>query len=171
LITVPCLTVLSTFCGVFAGYVFLSSSIDMSLRVYFHEVVESIQLRDVWLTLIKSAIFATNHCVPIQQREEAGDRPGDRRAGHYRSARHRHGARARTRGSIAQRSVRPSFFDPSECAQGACQRAADGDANFNYPPLTTATALVDWRRIPRKLMMQERTRSGAAPRHQPCPRM
>jgi len=59
LITVPCLTVLSTFCGVFAGYVFLSSSIDMSLRVYFHEVVDSILLRDVWLTLIKSAIFAT----------------------------------------------------------------------------------------------------------------
>jgi phospholipid/cholesterol/gamma-HCH transport system permease protein len=59
LITVPCLTVLSTFCGVFAGYVFLWSSIDMSLRVYFHEVVDSILLRDVWLTLIKSAIFAT----------------------------------------------------------------------------------------------------------------
>ena len=59
LITVPCLTVLSTFCGVCAGYVFLSSSIDMSLRVYFHEVVDSILLRDVWLTLIKSAIFAT----------------------------------------------------------------------------------------------------------------
>ena len=31
----------------------------MSLRVYFHEVVDSILLRDVWLTLIKSAIFAT----------------------------------------------------------------------------------------------------------------
>ena len=59
LITVPCLTVLSTFCGVFAGYVFLWSSIGMSLRVYFHEVVEAILLRDVLLTLIKSAIFAT----------------------------------------------------------------------------------------------------------------
>jgi phospholipid/cholesterol/gamma-HCH transport system permease protein len=59
LITVPCLTVLSTFCGVFAGYLFLWSSIDMSLRVYFHDVADSIQLRDVWLTLIKSAIFAT----------------------------------------------------------------------------------------------------------------
>ena len=31
----------------------------MSLRVYFHEVVDSILLRDVWLTLIKSVIFAT----------------------------------------------------------------------------------------------------------------
>jgi ABC-type transporter Mla maintaining outer membrane lipid asymmetry permease subunit MlaE len=27
--------------------------------VYFHEVVDSILLRDVWLTLIKSVIFAT----------------------------------------------------------------------------------------------------------------
>jgi phospholipid/cholesterol/gamma-HCH transport system permease protein len=59
LITVPCLTVLSTFCGIFAGFLFLWSSIGMSLRVYFHEVADSILLRDVWLSLIKSAIFAT----------------------------------------------------------------------------------------------------------------
>jgi phospholipid/cholesterol/gamma-HCH transport system permease protein len=59
LITVPCLTVLSTFCGIAAGYLFLASSIDISLRVYFHEVVDSILLRDVWLTLIKSVVFAT----------------------------------------------------------------------------------------------------------------
>ena len=59
LITVPCLTVLSTFCALLAGYLFLWSSIDISLRAYFHEVANSILLRDVWLTLIKSAIFAT----------------------------------------------------------------------------------------------------------------
>jgi energy-coupling factor transporter ATP-binding protein EcfA2 len=59
LITIPCLTVLSTLCGVLAGYLFLWSSIGMSLRVYVREVAESILLRDVWLTLIKSAIFAT----------------------------------------------------------------------------------------------------------------
>ncbi len=59
LITVPCLTVLSTFCGVFAGYLFLAFSADMNIRVYFHAVVESILLRDVCLTLIKSVIFAT----------------------------------------------------------------------------------------------------------------
>jgi phospholipid/cholesterol/gamma-HCH transport system permease protein len=59
LITVPCLTVLSTFCGVFAGYLFLAFSVDMNIRVYFHQVVGSILLRDVWLTLIKSVIFAT----------------------------------------------------------------------------------------------------------------
>jgi phospholipid/cholesterol/gamma-HCH transport system permease protein len=59
LITVPCLTILSTLCGIFAGYLFLAVSIGMSLRVYVREVVESILLRDVWLTLVKSAIFAT----------------------------------------------------------------------------------------------------------------
>ena len=37
-----------------------------------------------------------------------GERLGDRRPGHCRSARHRHGARARTRGSTARRSVRLS---------------------------------------------------------------
>src|SRR4029078_1179969 len=46
------------FCGVLAGYAFLSTSIDMNLRVYLHEVVGSILLRDVWVTLIKSEIFA-----------------------------------------------------------------------------------------------------------------
>jgi phospholipid/cholesterol/gamma-HCH transport system permease protein len=59
LITLPCLTVVSTFCGVFAGYLFLALSIDMSARIYFHQVVDSILLRDIWLTLIKSAVFAT----------------------------------------------------------------------------------------------------------------
>jgi phospholipid/cholesterol/gamma-HCH transport system permease protein len=59
LIAVPCLTVLSTVCGIFAGYVFLAFSIDMSFRVYSRAVFESILLRDIWLTLIKSVVFAT----------------------------------------------------------------------------------------------------------------
>jgi phospholipid/cholesterol/gamma-HCH transport system permease protein len=59
LITVPCLTVLSTFCGIFAGYLFLTFSIDMSLRIYFKAVVESILLRDIALSLVKSLVFAT----------------------------------------------------------------------------------------------------------------
>src|SRR5262249_8857938 len=59
LITLPCLTVLSIVCGIFANYVFLASSIDMSFRVYSQTVVESILLRDIWLTLIKSVVFAT----------------------------------------------------------------------------------------------------------------
>jgi phospholipid/cholesterol/gamma-HCH transport system permease protein len=59
LIAVPCLTVLSTVCGIFAGYVFLAFSIDMSFLVYSRAVFESILLRDIWLTLIKSVVFAT----------------------------------------------------------------------------------------------------------------
>lgn len=58
-ITLPCLTILSTFCGVFAGYLFLALSIDMSLWVYFHAVAEAILLRDIVLLLIKSVVFAT----------------------------------------------------------------------------------------------------------------
>src|SRR6185436_13052374 len=50
LITVPCLTVLSTFCGIFAGYLFMAFSADMSLRHYFQKVIEAILLRDIWLT-------------------------------------------------------------------------------------------------------------------------
>jgi phospholipid/cholesterol/gamma-HCH transport system permease protein len=59
LITVPCLTVLSAFFGIAAGYCFLSFSIDMTARMYFRDVVESILVRDIVLTLVKSVIFAT----------------------------------------------------------------------------------------------------------------
>ena len=59
LITLPCLTVLSTLCGIFSGYVFLAFSMDMSLRVYVHAAAESILLRDVAFTLVKSIVFAT----------------------------------------------------------------------------------------------------------------
>ncbi len=59
LITLPCLTILSTLCGIFAGYVFLAFSMDMSLRIYFQAVAEAILLRDVAFTLIKSLVFAT----------------------------------------------------------------------------------------------------------------
>ncbi|HET8547161.1 MAG TPA: ABC transporter permease [Bryobacteraceae bacterium] len=59
LITLPCLTVLSTLCGIFAGYIFLAFSIEMTLRVYVHAVAESILLRDITFTLVKSVVFAT----------------------------------------------------------------------------------------------------------------
>jgi len=58
-ITLPCLTILSTLCGIFAGYLFLAFSLDMSLRVYFQAVAETILLRDVVLSLVKSVVFAT----------------------------------------------------------------------------------------------------------------
>jgi phospholipid/cholesterol/gamma-HCH transport system permease protein len=59
LITMPCLTVLSTLSGIFAGYLFMAFSIDMNFRIYFQQVFESIVLRDVWMGLIKSLVFAT----------------------------------------------------------------------------------------------------------------
>ena len=59
LITLPCLTILSTLCGIFAGYLFLALSMDMSLRIYFQAVAEAILLRDVAFMLVKSLVFAT----------------------------------------------------------------------------------------------------------------
>ena len=59
LITVPCLTILSTLCGIFAGYVFLAFSMDMSLRVYFQAVAAAVLLRDVAFMLVKSLVNAT----------------------------------------------------------------------------------------------------------------
>jgi len=59
LITLPCLTMLSTLCGVFAGYLFLAFSMGMSLRIYFQAVAAALLLRDVALMLVKSLVFAT----------------------------------------------------------------------------------------------------------------
>ena len=58
-ITLPCLTVLSTVCGIFAGYLFLAFSMDMSLRIYFQAVAEAVLLRDIAFMLVKSLVFGT----------------------------------------------------------------------------------------------------------------
>ena len=59
LITVPCLTILSTFFGIAAGYCFLASSIDMTARIFVRDALEAILPRDIVLTLVKSVVFAT----------------------------------------------------------------------------------------------------------------
>jgi phospholipid/cholesterol/gamma-HCH transport system permease protein len=59
LITVPCLTILSTFFGITAGYCFLAASIDVTARVFVRDAMAAIMLRDVVLTLVKSLVFAT----------------------------------------------------------------------------------------------------------------
>jgi phospholipid/cholesterol/gamma-HCH transport system permease protein len=59
LITIPCLAILSTVCGLFAGYLFLSLTVGINARIYSGAVFETILLRDVWIMLIKSAVFAT----------------------------------------------------------------------------------------------------------------
>src|SRR6202051_4952317 len=59
LISVPCLSVLSNFCGILAGGLFMLFSTHLSPAVYLRGVFESIQLRDVITGLIKSVAFAT----------------------------------------------------------------------------------------------------------------
>ncbi len=59
LVTVPCLTILSTLCGILAGYLFLAFSINMSFRVYFQAVAQAIFLRDLVFMILKSLVFAT----------------------------------------------------------------------------------------------------------------
>ena len=59
LITVPCLTILSMFFGIAAGYCFLASSIDMTAHIFVRDALEAIVFRDLVLTLVKSVVFAT----------------------------------------------------------------------------------------------------------------
>ena len=58
LIAVPCLTVVCNVCGIFAGWIFMFFSTHLGLKLYVHEVLESLVLRDVVSGLIKSIAFA-----------------------------------------------------------------------------------------------------------------
>ena len=59
LISVPCLSVVSNFFGIVAGGLFMFFSTRLEPLLYFRYVLESIQLRDVVMGLIKSVAFAT----------------------------------------------------------------------------------------------------------------
>jgi phospholipid/cholesterol/gamma-HCH transport system permease protein len=59
LITVPCLSILANACGILAGGLFMFFSTHLSPGLYLRDVLESIQLRDVIVGLIKSVAFAT----------------------------------------------------------------------------------------------------------------
>jgi phospholipid/cholesterol/gamma-HCH transport system permease protein len=59
LIVLPCLTIISTACGILAGGLFMRLSTDMALDVYLRSVVHTIVLRDVLTGLVKSVAFAT----------------------------------------------------------------------------------------------------------------
>jgi len=58
LIVVPCLSVLSNACGIMAGGIFMFFSTHLSLGLYIRYVLNSIELRDVVMGLIKSVAFA-----------------------------------------------------------------------------------------------------------------
>ncbi len=59
LVVLPCLTIISTACGILAGGVFMRVSTDMALGIYLRSVIHSIVLRDVMAGLLKSLAFAT----------------------------------------------------------------------------------------------------------------
>jgi len=59
LISIPCLTVISTFCGILAGGLFMFLTTRLAPLLYFHYVLQSVALRDVITGLIKSVAFAT----------------------------------------------------------------------------------------------------------------
>jgi len=58
LITVPCLSILCNFFAILAGGIFMFFSTHLGLRLYLHDVLISIHLRDVVGGLIKSLAFA-----------------------------------------------------------------------------------------------------------------
>jgi phospholipid/cholesterol/gamma-HCH transport system permease protein len=59
LICVPCLSVISNFCGIVAGGLFMFFSTRLAPLLYFRYVLDSIVMRDVVTGLIKSVAFAT----------------------------------------------------------------------------------------------------------------
>jgi len=59
LISVPCLSVISNFCGILAGGLFMFFSTHLAPSLYLRSVLASIQLHDVIVGLIKSLAFAT----------------------------------------------------------------------------------------------------------------
>lgn len=59
LISIPCLTIISTSFGIVAGGLFMFFSTRLAPLMYFHYVLQSIALRDVITGLIKSVVFAT----------------------------------------------------------------------------------------------------------------
>jgi phospholipid/cholesterol/gamma-HCH transport system permease protein len=59
LISVPCLSIVCNACGIIAGAIFMFFSAKLSPLVYFRDVLESIDLRDVITGLLKTIAFAT----------------------------------------------------------------------------------------------------------------
>jgi phospholipid/cholesterol/gamma-HCH transport system permease protein len=59
LVVLPCLTIVSSACGILAGGAFMRFSTDMALSVYLNYAVHSMVLRDVITGIVKSLAFAT----------------------------------------------------------------------------------------------------------------
>lgn len=59
LVAVPCLSIVSNFFGILAGGVFMFFSTRLSLLLYFHYVLTSIDLQDILSGVVKTIAFAT----------------------------------------------------------------------------------------------------------------
>jgi phospholipid/cholesterol/gamma-HCH transport system permease protein len=59
MIVVPCLTIMSSLCGILSGGVFMYLQVNMTLPIYLRDVASAILLRDVFTGLVKSVVFAT----------------------------------------------------------------------------------------------------------------
>jgi phospholipid/cholesterol/gamma-HCH transport system permease protein len=59
LVVVPCLSIISNLCGIIAGAAFMYLSLNMALPMYLRYAADAIRLRDVFIGLLKSLVFAT----------------------------------------------------------------------------------------------------------------
>jgi phospholipid/cholesterol/gamma-HCH transport system permease protein len=59
MIVVPCLSIISNLCGILAGAAFMYLSLNMTLPMYLRYTADAIRLRDVFIGLLKSLVFAT----------------------------------------------------------------------------------------------------------------
>jgi phospholipid/cholesterol/gamma-HCH transport system permease protein len=59
MIVVPCLSIISNLCGILAGAAFMYLSLNMTLPMYLRYAADAIRLRDVFIGLLKSMVFAT----------------------------------------------------------------------------------------------------------------
>lgn len=58
-IVVPCLNIISNVFGIMAGWVFMYLSLNMTLVMYLRYAANAVRLRDVFVGLLKSLVFAT----------------------------------------------------------------------------------------------------------------
>jgi phospholipid/cholesterol/gamma-HCH transport system permease protein len=59
MIVVPCLNIMSNVFGILAGAAFMYLSLNMTLPMYMRDAANAIRLRDVFIGLLKSLVFAT----------------------------------------------------------------------------------------------------------------
>jgi phospholipid/cholesterol/gamma-HCH transport system permease protein len=59
MIVVPCLNIMSNLFGIVAGALFMYLSLNMTLPMYLRYAANAVRLRDVFVGLLKSLVFAT----------------------------------------------------------------------------------------------------------------